>query len=106
MGEASSKVRASLAAGRRAVQDHRTDPRVQAGRGDRAADVADTPRDQDLHVPSSDHDRRRGPHRKNLDPELTYWRLAVIATEDFRRSLPHLHLPDLARHRHRELIHD
>ena len=34
----------------RLFQDHRADPRIQASRGNRAADVTGTPGDQDLHV--------------------------------------------------------
>ena len=33
-------------------------------------------------------------------------RLAAIEAEDFHRLFPHLHLPDLAGHRHRELVDD
>ena len=36
-------------AGHQAVQDHRADPRVQAGRRDRAADIPGPPGDQHLH---------------------------------------------------------
>ena len=35
-----------------AVQDHRDDSRVRAGRGDCAADVASSPGDEDFHRPS------------------------------------------------------
>ena len=36
-------------AGHQAVQDHRADPRVGAGRRDRAADITGAASDQDLH---------------------------------------------------------